>query len=39
MCGIGHGMMPAELFIETAEQHTAWMADHAPKSLAAVSAP
>ena len=25
MCGIGHGAMPARLFIETSEQHAAWL--------------
>jgi cytochrome c oxidase subunit 2 len=26
MCGIGHGIMGARLFVETAEEHAAWMA-------------
>ncbi len=26
MCGIGHGLMPGRLVIETPEQHAAWMA-------------
>lgn len=25
MCGIGHGLMPARIIIETPEQHTAWI--------------
>ena len=25
MCGIGHGLMPARISIETAEQHRQWM--------------
>jgi cytochrome c oxidase subunit 2 len=37
ICGIGHGLMPARLFVETAEQHAAWMQQHATISLAALS--
>ena len=29
ICGIGHGLMPARIVIETAEQHAAWMAENA----------
>lgn len=25
MCGVGHGLMPARIIIETPEQHTAWI--------------
>lgn len=39
ICGIGHGIMAARLVIETPEQHTAWMAQHSPVSLAAAAAP
>lgn len=28
ICGIGHGLMPARVLIETAEQHAAWLAQH-----------
>jgi cytochrome c oxidase subunit 2 len=38
ICGIGHGLMAARIFIETEEQHTAWMAEKSPLTLAA-SAP
>ncbi|MEQ1504845.1 MAG: cytochrome C oxidase subunit II [Myxococcota bacterium] len=26
ICGIGHGLMPARIFVETPEQHAAWLA-------------
>ena len=29
MCGIGHGIMGAKLFIETEEQHNQWLAEQA----------
>ncbi len=35
MCGIGHGLMPARVFVESAEQHTAWMAEHSSQPVAA----
>ncbi|MCP5043473.1 MAG: cytochrome c oxidase subunit II [bacterium] len=34
ICGIGHGLMPGRIFIETAEQHTAWVAEQSQVSLA-----
>ena len=34
ICGIGHGLMPAKMVIETAEQHAAWMAENSPTALA-----
>lgn len=37
MCGIGHGLMPAKVFVESPERHTAWMAQHAPQTIAAVT--
>ena len=37
ICGIGHGLMPARVFIETPQQHAAWMAERSPVSLAAGS--
>ena len=40
ICGIGHGLMPARVVIETPEQHAAWMASQAPPvALAALAAP
>jgi cytochrome c oxidase subunit 2 len=40
ICGIGHGLMPARIVIETPEQHAAWMASQAPPvALAALAAP
>jgi cytochrome c oxidase subunit 2 len=39
ICGIGHGVMGARVVIETPEQHAAWMAQHTPLSIAAVSPP
>lgn len=38
LCGIGHGLMPARIFIESPQQHAAWQAQQAPTSLAAVTA-
>ncbi len=35
ICGIGHGLMPARIHIETPEQHNAWMAQESPLQLAA----
>jgi cytochrome c oxidase subunit II len=29
ICGIGHGLMPGRVFLETPEEHAAWMAAHA----------
>jgi cytochrome c oxidase subunit II len=29
ICGIGHGLMPARVILETPEQHAAWMASQA----------
>ena len=36
ICGIGHGLMSASLYIETPEQHEAWLKDHS--ALAAAGA-
>ena len=38
ICGIGHGLMPGRIHVETAEQHAAWMQQNATISLAAVTA-
>jgi cytochrome c oxidase subunit 2 len=35
ICGIGHGLMGARIFIESADQHAAWMAKESPIALAA----
>jgi cytochrome c oxidase subunit 2 len=37
ICGIGHGLMPARVVVETAAEHAAWMAEKSPISLAALS--
>ena len=39
ICGIGHGLMPGRVVIETREQHAAWMAEHSPASRVAALAP
>ena len=38
ICGIGHGLMPARIVIETPEQHAAWMAGHAAGQVVLASA-
>jgi cytochrome c oxidase subunit 2 len=38
ICGIGHGLMPARIVIESAAEHTAWMADRASSRVAAAGA-
>ena len=37
ICGIGHGLMPARIVIESPEAHAAWIASHGPAQLAANS--
>jgi len=39
ICGVGHGLMGARIFIETPEQHAAWVAERSPVKLAALTAP
>jgi cytochrome c oxidase subunit 2 len=39
ICGIGHGLMPARVVIETPEQHTAWVTQNSPIAVAAVDVP
>ena len=39
ICGIGHGIMGARIFVESADQHAAWMAENSTLSYAANSAP
>jgi cytochrome c oxidase subunit 2 len=38
MCGIGHGLMPARVFIEDAAQHAAWVAEQSKNHIASLSA-
>jgi len=35
ICGIGHGLMAARVFIESGDKHAAWMASETPLALAA----
>ena len=37
ICGIGHALMPGRIIIETPEQHSAWVAQHSPVTLAAAA--
>ena len=37
MCGIGHGVMMARIFIESADQHTAWVQKHTPAAALAAA--
>ena len=37
MCGIGHGLMAARIFIESPETHAAWLSEHSP-TLASLTA-
>ena len=39
ICGVGHGLMPARIYIETPEQHASWMADNQAVTLAALDVP
>jgi len=39
ICGIGHGVMGARIFIESAEQHASWVASQSPISLASANNP
>jgi cytochrome c oxidase subunit 2 len=38
ICGIGHGLMPARIHIESPAQHAAWVAENSPLALAGSSA-
>ena len=38
ICGIGHGLMGARIFIETPERQAAWIAEHSPVKFAALDA-
>jgi len=35
ICGIGHGLMPARIHIESPSQHAAWVAENSPLAVAA----
>ena len=37
ICGIGHGLMPGRIIIESPEEHAAWNAEHSTVSLAAAT--
>ena len=37
MCGIGHALMPGKIFVETPEEHAAWMASKSAGALLASS--
>ena len=37
ICGIGHGLMPARIHIESPAQHAAWVAENSPLAVAAAS--
>ena len=39
ICGIGHSMMGARIFVESADQHAAWMAKNTTLSYAVNSSP
>lgn len=39
ICGIGHGLMAARVFVESEAKHAAWMAGESPVALASVSVP
>jgi len=39
ICGIGHALMPAKIFIESPERHAAWVAEQNRITLAAANQP
>lgn len=39
MCGIGHGLMPARIIIESSDKHAAWVNSHGTAVAAAQTAP
>jgi len=39
ICGIGHGVMAARIFIESTERHAAWVAEQGAITLAAANRP
>lgn len=38
ICGIGHGLMPAKIVIESSEQHAAWVEQNSPFAIEALAA-
>jgi cytochrome c oxidase subunit 2 len=38
ICGIGHALMPAKIFIESADQHAAWIAANSTVNVASAQA-
>lgn len=38
ICGVGHALMPARIFIETADQHAAWVAKNSSVAVASATA-
>ncbi len=38
ICGIGHALMPARIFIESSEQHAAWVETNSPIAVASIAA-
>ena len=39
ICGIGHGLMGARIFVESPTQHAAWVSRNSPIALAATTGP
>jgi len=39
ICGVGHGLMGARIFIENASEHAAWVGRQSPISVAATAGP
>lgn len=39
ICGIGHGLMPAKIIIEGAQQHAAWVEANSPLAIAVATNP
>jgi cytochrome c oxidase subunit 2 len=39
ICGIGHGLMAATVFVESADDHAAWIEQKSPIALAALAGP
>ncbi len=37
ICGIGHALMPARIFIESSEQHSAWVEANSPLAVASAT--
>jgi cytochrome c oxidase subunit 2 len=38
ICGVGHGLMPARIIIDSPAQHASWVAENSPLAVAASSA-